>query len=214
MADRNGYTASQASALYLTDGGSDDWLYGERGIFAFTYEMYPTSYSPGFYPPGSIIEQETTRNRSAIEYFLGIADRPRKAVDDGLGDTTSPAVTLSGPAAGAYVSGDLQVTAQATDDVGVTLVEFILNGATVAIDKTAPYELELDRGAGRGAGDDPGASFRRRPQRRRVGKPDGVRQRHTATAVAARAARICMVTMKPHPNSRCKRTINAPASLI
>jgi carboxypeptidase T len=144
MADRNGYIAAQASQLYITDGGSDDWLYGDQGIFAFTYEMYPTSYSPGFYPPGDIIERETTRNRSAIEYFLGIADSPLKVVDEGQGDVTPPTVTLDEPAAGAYIAGALRVSASANDDVEVTLVEFILNGQTVAIDMAAPYELEWD----------------------------------------------------------------------
>jgi len=39
MAALNGYTAAQASDLYPTNGDSDDWLYGERGVFAFTFEL-------------------------------------------------------------------------------------------------------------------------------------------------------------------------------
>jgi len=40
MAALNGYQPKQASDLYLTNGDSDDWLYGERGVFAFTFELY------------------------------------------------------------------------------------------------------------------------------------------------------------------------------
>lgn len=149
MAELNGYKAHQASQLYLTDGSSDDWMYGERGIFAFTFEMYPTSYSPGFYPPGSVIDRETTRNRAAVEYFLGIADNPRKTVSP-EGDTAPPAITLDGPADGAYVQGELLVTADASDNVAVTLVEFIANGETVTLDAEPPYVMQWEGQPGLG----------------------------------------------------------------
>lgn len=35
-----GVTYKQSSGLYITRGDSDDWLYGEIGIFAFTCEIY------------------------------------------------------------------------------------------------------------------------------------------------------------------------------
>jgi len=143
MAALNGYTPTQSSGLYITDGSSDDWLYGERGIFAFTFELYPRGASPGFYPPGSVIERETGRNRSAIEYFLGIADNPRKTAGVG-GDVTPPTISITGPADGAYVSGPLHVTANATDDVGVTLVEFLVDGQAAGLDDEAPYEFHWD----------------------------------------------------------------------
>jgi hypothetical protein len=36
MAATNGYTAQQASDLYITDGTYDDWAYGVHRIFAYT----------------------------------------------------------------------------------------------------------------------------------------------------------------------------------
>ncbi|RDG33949.1 M14 family metallopeptidase [Streptomyces corynorhini] len=75
MAASNGYTAQQSSALYITDGSIDDWLWGTHKIFAYTYEMYPrTSSSGGFYPPASVIGRETSRNRDAVLQLLENAD--------------------------------------------------------------------------------------------------------------------------------------------
>lgn len=78
MANRNGYIAQQESDLYIMDGGSSDWLYGDQRIFALTIEMYPTdkSHVGDFYPPDSVIERETTRNNDAVLYFLEHAACP------------------------------------------------------------------------------------------------------------------------------------------
>jgi carboxypeptidase T len=35
MAASNGYTAQQASDLYVTDGSIDDWLWGSQRIFGY-----------------------------------------------------------------------------------------------------------------------------------------------------------------------------------
>jgi carboxypeptidase T len=80
MAATNDYIPQQASDLYTTSGDTVDWLYGARGIFAFTFEMYPPDYNPGFYPPGSVIERETRRNDAAVIYLTTVADNPRKVI--------------------------------------------------------------------------------------------------------------------------------------
>ncbi|MFJ2827738.1 M14 family metallopeptidase [Streptomyces sp. NPDC087263] len=75
MAASNGYTAEQASDLYITDGSIDDWLWGNQKIFSYTFEMYPTSSSGGgFYPPDEVITRETSRNRDAVLQLLENAD--------------------------------------------------------------------------------------------------------------------------------------------
>ncbi|MEU8848420.1 M14 family metallopeptidase [Streptomyces sp. NPDC048564] len=74
MAASNGYTAEQASDLYITDGSIDDWLWGNQKIFAYTFEMYPRSGGGGFYPPDEVIERETSRNRDAVLQLLENAD--------------------------------------------------------------------------------------------------------------------------------------------
>lgn len=75
MAASNGYTAEQASDLYITDGSIDDWLWGNQKVFAYTFEMYPgSSGGGGFYPPDEVIERETSRNRDAVLQLLENAD--------------------------------------------------------------------------------------------------------------------------------------------
>ncbi len=81
MAATNGYTPEQSSALYVTDGDLLDYLWGTHKIFAYTFEMYPTSSSAGgFYPPASVITRETTRNREAALQLAEIADCPYRAI--------------------------------------------------------------------------------------------------------------------------------------
>ncbi|CAL9384313.1 Zinc carboxypeptidase [Streptomyces sp. enrichment culture] len=75
MAASNGYTAQQSSDLYITDGSINDWLWANQGIFSYTFEMYPRGASGGgFYPPGSVIDRETARNREAVLILLENAD--------------------------------------------------------------------------------------------------------------------------------------------
>ena len=54
-------------------------------------------------------------------------------------DTTPPTTSITSPANGATVSGTISVTASASDNVGVTKVEFYLDGALQATDTTSPY---------------------------------------------------------------------------
>ncbi|WP_405924150.1 M14 family metallopeptidase [Streptomyces sp. NBC_00035] len=75
MAASNGYTPEQSSDLYITDGSIDDWLWGNQKIFAYTFEMYPSSASGGgFYPPDEVITRETSRNRDAVLQLLENSD--------------------------------------------------------------------------------------------------------------------------------------------
>jgi carboxypeptidase T len=75
MAATNNYTPQQSSDLYITDGDLLDWMWGTHKIFQFTFEMYPTrSSAGGFYPPGSVITRETSRNREAALMLAEAAD--------------------------------------------------------------------------------------------------------------------------------------------
>jgi hypothetical protein len=80
MAGTNGYTPEQASDLYIADGTYPHWAWGVHRIFAYTFEMYPRSSSPGFYPPDEVIGREVTRNRAAVIYLLQQADCPYKVI--------------------------------------------------------------------------------------------------------------------------------------
>ncbi|GIG68841.1 M14 family zinc carboxypeptidase [Phytomonospora endophytica] len=80
MADANGYTPEQSSELYITDGDSTDWMWGDQRIWSFTFEMYPASASPGFYPPDEVIPAQTARNKESILRLAEYADCPYRAI--------------------------------------------------------------------------------------------------------------------------------------
>jgi hypothetical protein len=63
----------------------------------------------------------------------------------GGGDTTPPTTSLTAPAAGATVTGSINVTANASDNTGVAGVQFKLDGAGFgAEDISAPYSVGWD----------------------------------------------------------------------
>lgn len=77
MAQTNGYTPEQSSALYITDGDITDWTWGQHRILSFAFEMYPTGLGGGgFYPPDEVIQRETSRNDAAIDLLLRAAGEP------------------------------------------------------------------------------------------------------------------------------------------
>jgi len=52
---------------------------GRRGIFGYTFEMYPKTSNPGFYPPDEVIAAQTSRNREAVLRLLEYSDCRRSA---------------------------------------------------------------------------------------------------------------------------------------
>lgn len=62
----------------------------------------------------------------------------------GGGDTTPPSVSITAPAAGATISGTVNTTASASDNVGVTRVDVLVDGAVAGSDTTAPYAVAVD----------------------------------------------------------------------
>ncbi|MCK5547550.1 MAG: hypothetical protein KAI64_00940, partial [Thermoplasmata archaeon] len=82
-----GYTPQKSSDLYLTSGTDDDWLYGEAGIYSFTFELYPhssdsfgnpavTSPYNRFHPRADRIVPVCNDNIPAALYLADIADNP------------------------------------------------------------------------------------------------------------------------------------------
>lgn len=63
-------------------------------------------------------------------------------VTQAVADTTPPTVSITSPAPGATVSGSVNVTASASDNVGVVGVQFLLDGATLGAEvTTSPYTV-------------------------------------------------------------------------
>jgi carboxypeptidase T len=74
MAATNNYVPEQSSDLYIADGTINDWLWGQHRIYNYTFEMFPRTSSPGFYPPDEQIGPQTSRNREAFLMLLEYAD--------------------------------------------------------------------------------------------------------------------------------------------
>jgi hypothetical protein len=75
---------------------------------------------------------------------IGTSTAVSVTVNNTGGDTTPPTVSITAPANGATVSGTVSVTATASDNVGVTKVEFYLDGALQSTDTTSPYAWSWD----------------------------------------------------------------------
>jgi hypothetical protein len=65
-------------------------------------------------------------------------------VPDLEADTARPTATLTAPTAGQTVSGTVDLGGNASDNVGVTEVVFLVNGAIVGRASTAPYAAQWD----------------------------------------------------------------------
>ena len=65
----------------------------------------------------------------------------------GTADTLAPTAALSSPVNGAQVSGILTVTANASDNVGVTSVTFLVDGTPIGSDTSAPYSISWNTAA-------------------------------------------------------------------
>lgn len=91
MAGWNGYTPEQSSDLYITSGDTVDWAYGARGIFAFTFELSPSSMGGGgFYPGEKAIQPTFNANIKPCLYLLDLADDPYRAKLTSLDTLTGP----------------------------------------------------------------------------------------------------------------------------
>ncbi len=66
-------------------------------------------------------------------------------VPGGTGETTPPTVAITSPASSAQVSGIVNVTADASDNVGVAGVQFLVDGVDAGVeDANPPYALAWD----------------------------------------------------------------------
>ena len=89
MAKMTGYTPMQSSELYVATGDTCDWAWGEKGIFAFTFELTPKSmWDGGFYPGAGVVQRVTQANIRPALYLIDLSDDPLRAAKD-LGGITA-----------------------------------------------------------------------------------------------------------------------------
>ncbi|HMN28370.1 MAG TPA: M14 family zinc carboxypeptidase [Caldilineaceae bacterium] len=98
-----------AGCLYMTDGTTDDWTYGELGVAAYTFEL-----GDAFFESCSAFEQEILPNTlAALRYAAKATRRPYQspAGPESSQPTATPARILSGtPVAVAALADDTRRT--------------------------------------------------------------------------------------------------------
>jgi len=75
------YTPQQGSDLYITSGTTDDWAYGEFGIFSFTLELRPIGY-PYFILPENQIIPTWEENKPAALYLIQFTQQQNDPIPD------------------------------------------------------------------------------------------------------------------------------------
>lgn len=61
-----------------------------------------------------------------------------------VADSTAPTVSITAPTGGSTISGTATVSATASDNVGVSKVEFYVDGTLKATDTTSPFSTSID----------------------------------------------------------------------
>jgi hypothetical protein len=75
----------------------------------------------------------------------GVSSNVTINVDNASGkDTEAPSVNIISPVTGQVVSGQIQIAVDASDNVGVSYVDFHINGNLAARDRSAPYQFSLN----------------------------------------------------------------------
>jgi carboxypeptidase T len=100
MAKMTGYTPEQSSDLYIATGDTCDWAWGEKGIFAFTFELTPKSmWDGGFYPGAGVVQRVFQANSRPALYLIDLSDDPLRATKGPTAFASSPASKSQGEAA-------------------------------------------------------------------------------------------------------------------
>ncbi|HOJ50681.1 MAG TPA: PHB depolymerase family esterase [Spirochaetota bacterium] len=108
------------------------------------YTTYGTRY--GYINPFTVYHLLTQYQSNGITWVdqVDLEAMGCSAGSGGGSDTTAPTVNITSPTNGSTVSGTVTITATASDNVGVTKVEFYINNTKVGEDTTSPYEYNWD----------------------------------------------------------------------
>jgi poly(hydroxyalkanoate) depolymerase family esterase len=122
-----------------------------------------TSYSESSWTQRSAIDLSAYSGTVTLKFVITVTDTgstglsyAKAWVDDikisyggssgggGSEDTTAPTVNITAPSNGSTVNGTVAITADASDNVGVSKVEFYIDGTKVSEDTSSPYEYSWD----------------------------------------------------------------------
>jgi hypothetical protein len=139
----NGATISGTVALTASASdnvGVSKVEFYQNGTLLFAGNVLPYSYN---WNTASVADGSYTITAKAYDAAGNIAQSANVAVTvkNSATDTAAPVVSLTSPSAGSTVTGTVSVSASASDNVGVTRVEFYANGVLQSTDTTSPYSF-------------------------------------------------------------------------
>lgn len=124
-------TASDNVAVTGVDFYQDTTLIGTSTTAPYTVTWNTTAVANGPYTLKAIARD--VAGNSATSTTIAVT------VTNTTVDTTAPTVTMTSPAGGSVLSGTVTLTADASDNVGVTKVNLYVGSTLMASDTTAPY---------------------------------------------------------------------------
>lgn len=95
-------------------------------------------------------EYNTYATETGLRDGMTMSAQPRLSftwTPSGGADTTPPVVSITSPTNTATVSGTISITANASDNVGVTQVEFYYGTTLISTDTTSPYAASWNTGS-------------------------------------------------------------------
>ena len=148
-------------SVYTTSGPSG---YGSKSGTSFSSPLAASvaAYLFSVYPSATASEVEQALFNGAIDlgepgrddYFgygrvdafgaLAFFDSGEPIIDTPEPDTIPPTIEITSPEQGSTVSGSVTIAATASDNIGVTKVEFYLGTTLLATDTTEPYAYSWD----------------------------------------------------------------------
>lgn len=131
-------TGSSNLRIALSGGTGDADLYTKFGAMPTltSYDCRP--YVTGNTETCSVTTPSAGRYYVMVNGYAAYTNATLKATF-APPDATPPTVSITAPATGAAVSGNVAFSASASDNVGVTRVEFYVDGTLLATDTTSPY---------------------------------------------------------------------------
>lgn len=133
-------------------GCSDHVSWTNNGFpSSLPFESLMSDDNPAIHTPNDTLAQSGGTADHALKFSKiaagFMAELAKGMLAGGASDTTPPMAALMAPSNGSTVTGTTTITAGASDDVGVSRVEFWVDGALKGSDTTAPYSYAWNTSA-------------------------------------------------------------------
>lgn len=143
--DGDTLTAGVQTTVTMTASDSDgtiqsvQFLDGTTVVGSDSNAPYSISWTPAGNGAHTLVARATDNDGATTADTIMVT-----VVAQGSGDVVAPVATITAPSQGTRgLTGSIAISATATDNVGVTQVEFQVDGEVVGTDDTAPYQATL-----------------------------------------------------------------------